>query len=106
MFVDARAIVSIMAGEETAAVYERSWQAHAPRGLRRSPRGRRLSFFAPRPTRLSICRGRGSRCRIAEVRDIALRDPPSPREILAHAVRVAEKRGLGGRALSNFDCFH
>ena len=41
-----------------------------------------------------------------EARDVALRDPPSPRETLAHAVAVAEKHGLGRRALSNFDCFH
>ena len=37
-----------------------------------------------------------------EARDIALRDPPSPRETLAYAVAVAEKHGLGKRALSNF----
>jgi ribonuclease VapC len=41
-----------------------------------------------------------------EAREIALRDPPSPRQILAHAVAVAEKHGVGKRALSNFDCFH
>lgn len=29
-----------------------------------------------------------------------------PREILHHAVRVAEDKGIGKRHLSNFDCFH
>jgi ribonuclease VapC len=41
-----------------------------------------------------------------EARDIALRETRSPREALAHAVAVAQKHGVGKRALSNFDCFH
>ena len=41
-----------------------------------------------------------------EARGIALKDAASPREILGHAVAVAEKHGIGRRALSNFDCFH
>ncbi|HKN30119.1 MAG TPA: PIN domain-containing protein [Roseiarcus sp.] len=41
-----------------------------------------------------------------EARDIALREPPSPRGILAHAIVVADEHGVGKRALSNFDCFH
>jgi ribonuclease VapC len=41
-----------------------------------------------------------------EERGIQLRYPPSPREVLAHAVAVAEKHGVGKRALSNLDCFH
>jgi ribonuclease VapC len=39
-------------------------------------------------------------------RHIELREPKSPREVLSHAVAVAEKHGLGKRHLSNFDCFH
>ncbi len=39
-------------------------------------------------------------------RDIALREPGRPPDVLAFAVAVAEKHGLGKRALSNFDCFH
>ena len=41
-----------------------------------------------------------------EARNIALLDPPSPRDVLSHAVAVAQKHGIGKRALSNFDCFH
>ena len=41
-----------------------------------------------------------------EARDIGLREPDRPREVLAFAIAVAEKHGLGKRALSNFDCFH
>ena len=41
-----------------------------------------------------------------EPRDIALRDPPLPGRVLAHAVAVADRHGVGQRALSNFDCFH
>jgi ribonuclease VapC len=39
-------------------------------------------------------------------RNIALRESERPREVLALAVAVAEKHGLGRRALSNLDCFH
>lgn len=39
-------------------------------------------------------------------RGIELREPSSPRTILAHAVAVAEKHGVDERGLGNFDCFH
>ena len=35
-----------------------------------------------------------------------MRETASPRDVLAHAVAVAQKHGIGKRALSNFDCFH
>ncbi|CAD7040496.1 PIN domain-containing protein [Pseudorhizobium endolithicum] len=41
-----------------------------------------------------------------EDRRIELRDIGSPRQILHHAVAVAESHGIGRRYLSNFDCFH
>ncbi len=41
-----------------------------------------------------------------DARGIELREAPSPREVLSFAVDVAEKHGIGRRALSNFDCFH
>lgn len=37
---------------------------------------------------------------------IALHEPQRPRDILRHAVAVAESHGIGRRFLSNFDCFH
>ncbi|MGE0279945.1 MAG: type II toxin-antitoxin system VapC family toxin [Rhizobiaceae bacterium] len=39
-------------------------------------------------------------------RQIELREPTLPREVLSYGVAVAEKHGLGKRHLSNFDCFH
>jgi ribonuclease VapC len=41
-----------------------------------------------------------------DARGIDLQEASAPRDVLAHAVGVAEKYGIGRRALSNFDCFH
>jgi len=41
-----------------------------------------------------------------EARQIELREPTSPREVLSYAAAVADKHGLGRRHLSNFACFH
>ncbi len=41
-----------------------------------------------------------------DARRIALREAGSPRDVLAHAVSVAERHGIAKRHLSNFDCFH
>jgi ribonuclease VapC len=107
MFVDACAIVSVMAGEDSAAAYEEALSAAAVAWT---------SALAAWEAIIVLSRADQLNCRFAEAeaavvewleaRDIALRDPPSPRETLAHAVAVAEKHGVGRRALSNFDCFH
>ncbi len=70
--------------------------------------GRRRLIVLSRPDQLA-CRFTEAENAVVEwleARDIALREPPSPRKILAHAVAVAERHGVGRRALSNFDCFH
>ena len=41
-----------------------------------------------------------------DARGIEIREAGSPRELLAHAISVAETHGIGKRRLSNFDCFH
>jgi ribonuclease VapC len=41
-----------------------------------------------------------------DARGIDLREASTPRDVLAYAVAVAEKHGVGRRALSNLDCFH
>ena len=106
MFVDACAIVAIMAGEDSAQEYE---GALAATDAWTSP-------LAAWEAVIVLSRADQLNCRFAEAegavvewleaRDIDLRDPPSPRHVLAHAVAVAEKQGVGKRALSNFDCFH
>jgi ribonuclease VapC len=107
MFVDACAIVSIMTRERTAAAYEAALDAS---------RAAWTSPLAAWEAIIVLSRPDQFDCRFStaekvvlewlEARDIALREPPSPREVLAHAVAVAEKHGVGKRALSNLDCFH
>lgn len=107
MFVDACAIVSMMAGEPTAVAYEKALAKGA------------LAFTSPlaaweaiivlsRPDQLN-CRYSEAEKAVVEwldARNIQLREPASPDRVLSYAVAVAEKHGVGKRALSNFDCFH
>ncbi len=107
MFVDACAIVSIMAEEDSAATYEEAL-SKAPAAWTSALAAWEAIMVLSRADQLN-CRfveADGAVVEWIEARDIALRDPPSPRETLAHAVAVAEKHGLGKRVLSNFDCFH
>jgi ribonuclease VapC len=107
VFVDARVIISLMAGEETAAAYEAELnQAEAPFTSTLAAweaiiiLSRRDQLDCPYTTTESLVVDW-----LAE-RQIELRETISPREVLSHAVAVAEKHGLGKSHLSNFDCFH
>ncbi|MBA8904177.1 type II toxin-antitoxin system VapC family toxin [Phyllobacterium sp. P30BS-XVII] len=107
MFVDACAIVSIMAGEETAAGYETAL-LDAADPITSTLAAWEAIIVLSRPDQLN-CRyseAEGAVVEWLEARNIRLRDAPSPRRVLAYAVAVAEKHGIGKRALSNFDCFH
>jgi ribonuclease VapC len=107
MFVDACAIVSLIAGEPTAASYAAALEQS------KSPWTSTLAAWEAiivlaRPGQLS-CGFRAAEDFVVEwleERGIQLRESPSARQVLAHAVAVAEKHGVGKRALSNFDCFH
>ena len=107
MFVDACVIISLMAGEQTAQAYE-SELAKAD-GPFTSPLAAWEAIIAmSRPDQLD-CPFTATETLVVDwlaERQIELREPTSPREILSHAVAVAEKQGLGKRRLSNFDCFH
>lgn len=107
MFVDACAIVSIFAGEESAAAYEEELlRADAP--FTSALAAWEAIIVLSRPDQLD-CRYLDAHAVVTEwleLRDIALRESGSPAEILLHAVAVAERHGIGKRALSNFDCFH
>lgn len=107
MFVDACAIVSLMAGEDTAQSYERALS------LATSPFTSPLAAWEAiivlsRPDQLN-CRyseAEGAVTEWLDARNIAIRQSASPRAVLAQAVRAAEDYGIGRRYLSNFDCFH
>jgi ribonuclease VapC len=107
MFVDACAIVSLMAGEETAPAYDAALaQAEAPFT---SPMAAWEAIIVlSRPDQLD-CRYSDAAAAVVEwldARGIDLREAPSARDVLTYAVEVAERHGVGRRALSNFDCFH
>jgi ribonuclease VapC len=107
MFVDACVIISLMAGEDTAAAYEAELsRADAPFT---SPLAAWEAIIAmSRPDQLD-CPFSATEALVVDwlaARHIDLREATSPREILSYAIAVAEKHGLGKRHLSNLDCFH
>ncbi|HHZ07543.1 MAG TPA: type II toxin-antitoxin system VapC family toxin [Rhizobiales bacterium] len=107
MFVDACVIISLMAGEQTAAAYEIELSQAADPFT--SPLAAWEAIIAmSRPDQLDYPYT-ATEALVVEwlaERQIELREPASPREVLSHAVAVAGKHGLGKRRLSNFDCFH
>lgn len=107
MFVDACAIVSIFAGEDSARAYEEALAlAGAP--FTSSLAAWEAIIVLSRPDQLG-CRYLDAHAVVTEwldERSIALRETAAPADVLFHAVAVAEQYGIGKRALSNFDCFH
>jgi ribonuclease VapC len=106
-FVDACAIVSIMTDEETAPAYEAAL-ARAETAFASAPAAWEAIMVLSRPDQLD-CRYSDSETVVTEwleARGIELRDVGTLRNVFAYAAAVAEKHGIGKRALSNFDCFH
>lgn len=107
MFVDACAIVSLIAGEDDSAAYEQALQA-AVAPFTSALAAWEAIIVLSRPDQLN-CRFSQSEEVVVEwlsATGISLREAGDPREILHEAVRVAEEQGIGKRRLSNFDCFH
>ncbi|MFN3549937.1 MAG: type II toxin-antitoxin system VapC family toxin [Mesorhizobium sp.] len=107
MFIDACVIVSIITGEETAPAYEKAMVVSDATFT--SP----LAAFEAvivlsRPDHLA-CSYKEAEALVVEwlaERQIELREPTFPFDVLSHAVAVAGKHGVGKRYLSSFDCFH
>jgi ribonuclease VapC len=107
MFLDACAIVSMITAEPTAPAYERAladvdeastsilaaWEA-----IVILSRGDKLNVSFPEAEIVVL--------EWLDARAIRLREPVSPRRVLAFATDVAQKHGVGKRALSGLDCFH
>lgn len=107
MFVDACAIVSIIAGEDTATAYDEALM-QADIALTSAMATWEAIIILSRPDLLD-CRYSEAEAAVVEwleARGIDLRESASPREVLGHAIAAAERYGIGRRALSNFDCFH
>lgn len=107
MFVDACAIVSIFAGEETAPAYEAALaQAELPVTSPFAAWEAIIVLSRPDQLNCSYTDAHALVTEWLELRNISLRETGSPAEALLHAVAVAQKHGIGKRALSNLDCFH
>jgi ribonuclease VapC len=107
MFVDACAIISMFAGEDTSRAYEQALEeAGAP--WTSALAAWETVIILSRPDQLN-CKYTEAEAAVIEwldARNIVLRETTSPRDVLTHAVAVAEKHGIGKRSLSNLDCFH
>ena len=107
MFVDACAIVAILADEPDAAVYAREIDGASDAWTSALAAWEAIIVLS-RPDKLACSYRKAERAVTLwmENRGIALRAAEDPRAILSNAVAVAEDYGLSRRALSNFDCFH
>lgn len=107
MFVDACAIVAMMAGEDSADAYE-SALLKASSVFTSTLAAWEAIIVLSRPDQLNCTysEAEGAVVEWLDARGIRLREPGSPRRVLSYAVAVAEKHGIGKRYLSNFDCFH
>ena len=107
MFVDACAIVAVIAQEPEAPVYGAA--VDAGDNLWTSPLAAwEAVIVLSRPDKLD-CAFRASERVVTSwlaTKGIELREATSARDVLSYAVAVAEDHGLSRRALSNFDCFH
>jgi ribonuclease VapC len=107
MFVDACAIVSIFADEESAPSYEQALAA-AEAPFTSALAAWEAIIILSRTDQLN-CSYLDAHAVVTEwldLRNIALRATVTPSEVLRFAVEVAQVHGIGKRALSNFDCFH
>ncbi|GLS30893.1 Uncharacterized protein, contains PIN domain [Mesorhizobium albiziae] len=107
MFVDACAIVSMMAGEDTADAYEAAL-VDAVSPFTSTLAAWEAIIVLARPDQLNCAYNAAEAVVVEwlEARKIRLREPGPPRRVLSYAIAVAEQHGLGKRNLSNFDCFH
>jgi ribonuclease VapC len=107
MFLDARAIVSLMSAEPTAPAYELALTEtdHACTSILAAWEAiiilsRDDKFGVPfQEVETAVLEWLDSRA-------IALTESTSPRRTLSFAIEVAQKYGVGKRALSSLDCFH
>src|SRR5271154_819688 len=102
MYIDACAIVSLIAREDSAPAYAEALAAAADPWTS-TLAAWEATIVLSRPDQLDCPFSKSGRvvAEWLEDRNIALREPERPREVLALAVAVAEKHGLGKRALSN-----
>ena len=107
MFIDACAIVSIIAGDESAIAYEGALTTTTEAFT--SPMAAWEAIIVLSRQDQLNCPYHQAESVVVEwlaARNISLREVLPPVSILRYAVAAAEQYGIGKRALSNFDCFH
>lgn len=107
MFVDACAVIAILAREADAEAYQAALD-RAPDPFMSPLAAWEAVLVLARPDQMNCSFSQALRVvtRWLDANDVALRDGTHPQDVLSHAVLVAESHGIGKRALSNFDCFH
>ncbi|WP_406854460.1 type II toxin-antitoxin system VapC family toxin [Alsobacter sp. KACC 23698] len=107
MYVDACAIIAIMADEESAEAYNEALRdAVSPWTSVLAAWEAIIVLASPGQLDCSYRQAEHALVDWMEERGIALRTASDLRAVLSHAVGVAEDYGIGKRRLSNFDCFH
>lgn len=107
MFVDACAIISIFMKEDSKLAYEAA--LHTAGDPFTSPLAAwEAIVILSHPDRLNLSYSAAHADVIEwlDTMNVDLRDTGRPRDVLWHAVAVAERHGISRRAFSNFDCFH
>jgi ribonuclease VapC len=107
MFLDACAIVSMITAEPTAPAYENAL-ADVDEASTSILAAWEAIVILSRSDKLNVPFQEAEVVVLdwLDARAIPLREPASPRRVLALATEVAQKHGVGKRALSSLDCFH
>lgn len=107
MLVDACAIIAIISDEPDGQAYQAALdQASAPFVTALAAWEAVLVLARPEQLNCTFSQAQRLVLRWLDANGVEMREPGDARDILTHAVAVAEAHGVGKRALSNFDCFH
>lgn len=107
MYVDARAIIAMIAGEPQAEKCEAAL-AKARDAFTSPLAAFEAIMLLSRKDQLD-CSYKQAELVVTEwlaARNIELRNPASPARLLSLAVSAAQEHGVGRKALTSFDCFH
>jgi ribonuclease VapC len=107
MFLDACAIISIITNEPSASEYKLAL-SHGDESYTSALAAFEAILVLSRPEKLNCTFLVAKEFVIdwLDAQNIKFQEPPSEREILAHAVAVAYDKGISRRSLNAFDCFH
>jgi len=107
MFVDACALIAVIMREETADAYGDALTA-TEHAFTSPLAAWEAAIVLARPEKLDCSYPKAADIVLdwLDAWGIAVRESANPEHLVRLAADVADKHGLGKRALSNFDCFH